>query len=532
MTTVARGAASTPLLQHKVLLVSKGNVVRTHNHSDTGTAIPIICSLLLDDKVRYAFIAGTNLYDTLAKLNQLMQESVPGWRMRITNRRRYAYVKNERKVVTGRFFVDYFSVDKKVTRNKREPRKRIEVVNLDLITEHPPEDLDEQLEMTLAILEMCEHRGVSFRGTRGGLGNAMLKKSPHWQKGRGPAPRFINDTSRQYLPGNFYSLSNKIREGRKTDGMKHCYYIDQSSAHHNIARQVPIPHPEHLHARGKWKTLEGRWCDRNSPIGQQITNGEQVGLVLARMTIATIGPTMSHLYPPWANKRGTRDVWLWTPELRLLDDHRLQLDCFIASFTTSTSDMVIPEYASWALGELASNEQRAGYKKGSLLAAYGMLAFNGAGKTIYRYWGGENSRPKCEIPLAGEVAESRVAIPPSVQLSTVNVIARGIIESETRTRSIEYARELHTMGFHVPQIYADGILVETDQLPFMPEGWRISHSLTNVFIPRRNAIVSDQIVKLPGNARSEDDRLAEAKREEARMVLPRLTPIERQESLI
>lgn len=525
MITVARGAASTRQ-RHKVLLVSKGNVVLSHNHTDTGTAIPIIASLLLDDKVRYGYIAGTTLYDTLAELNLLMQSSVPGWRMRITNRRRYALLRNGRKVVTGRFFVDYFSVDHKVTRNKREPRKRFDVINLDLLREHPPTDPTEQLEMALAILELCEHRGITFKGTRGGLGNAMLKQSPHWQRGRCAAPRFINDAARDKLPGNFYSLSNKVRD-HKARGMAHCYYIDQTSAHHNVAKEVPIPHPEHIHARGNWKTLEGKWCSPESDIGQSIMNGEHIGLVLCRMTIATIGPTMSHLYPPWV-KRGTHNVWLWTPDLRLLQDHRLQVEYFMASFTASTRDMVIPEYATFSLGELDINRERASYKKGTLLAAYGMLAFNNVGKTIYRYWGGQNSRPKCEIPLAGSVSESRISIPDATQLSTVNVAARGIIEAETRTRSIEYARELHSQGFHIPQIYADGILVETDQLPFIPEGWRISHSLTNVFIPRRNAIVSDQITKLPGGARSEDVREWEAKRREARMVLPELgrTPVE------
>lgn len=527
MTMVPRAAASTrPLLRRKVLLVSKGNVVLAHNHSDTGTAVPIIASLLLDEKVRRAFIAGTSLYDTLAELNQLMQVSVPGWRMRFTNRRRYAFTKDNQQVVTGRFFVDYLAIDRRVNEKQRAPRVRIDVINLDLLKEDPPKDVTQQLEMALALLEMCSHRGVEFRGTRGGLGNAMLKSSPHWEKDRRAAPRLVNDKARSYLPGNFYSISSKI-QNQAIAGMKHCYYIDQSSAHHNIVKEVPLPHPQHVHARGNWKTYKGRWCLPESPTGQKIMTGTHRGLILCRIHMATIGPTMQHLYPPWALKRGTKDVWLWTPELRLLNDHRIQLEYFVASLTATTHDLVLPEYATFALGELGINEQRAGYKKGSLLAAYGMLAFNGAGKTIFRYWGGKNSRPKCNIPLAGEVAESRIQIPDRVQLSTVNVVARGLIESETRTRSIEYARKLHSQGFHIPQIYADGLLVETDQLPFIEDGWRISHSLTNVFIPRRNAIVSDQIVKLPGIGRTEGDRRWEAKRAEARMVLPRIVEEER-----
>jgi hypothetical protein len=265
----------------------------------------------------------------------------------------------------------------------------------------------------------------------------------------------------------------------------------------------------------------GRWLDVDSPSGQSLMDGRHVGVLLCKIHISTVGPTKEHLYPQWALKRGTRYVWIWTPELRLIEnDPKLQLEYFCGGVTGSTYDSVLPEYAKWALAEIAGNEQRAPYKKGPLLAAYGMLAFN-AGKTdaIYRYWGGENKKMKVEIPMAGMVGESKIKIPTDVELSTVNVVARGLIEAETRTRSIEYARQLTAEGMHVAQIYADGILVATDQLPFVPDGWRVSHSLTHVHIPRPNAIISDELVKLPGVAGSEQDREWERKRQDARIIV-------------
>ncbi len=510
MITAPRGVASTRR-QHeqKLLLIQDGNVILSHNHSDTGPAIPIIASLLLCERVTQSYIAGVNLFESLADLNKQMQHVVPGWRMRMSSRRRHAFTKDGRRTVTGRFFVDYFSVDTKTNENTRLPRCKFDVLNLDLLADKPPTDINQQLEMALAILEMCDKRKVKYRHTRGGLGSVMLKVSPYWEHGRIAAPKFINDKARTVLPGNFYSLSHKMRNKHGISPIKHCYYIDQTSSHHSIASGISLPHPTHLHARGNWKTLTGKWKTELEPT--------HVGLVLARITIAPIGPTQDHLYPQWALKSGTRYVWIWTPELRLLQDHRLQLEYYVASFTSTTYDPALREYAEWSLGELSSDILRAQYKKGSLLAAYGMLAFNSAGREIYRYWGGNSSKPICEIPRAGFVAESRIEIPAECQLSTVNVVARGVIEAETRTRSIEYARELHMQGFHIPQIYADGLLVETEQMPFVRDGWRVSHSLTNVYLPRPNAIVSDQIVKLPGVG---GDREWERQRDEALKIVP------------
>jgi hypothetical protein len=516
---------------NRVLLVKDRYVVRTQNHTDTGSFIPIACSLLMDSDpiIEHCYIAGSKLFEPLAELNALMQDSVPGWRMRIANRRRNASTYDGRTRIVGRFFVDYFCIDERV-KHKRIPRRRFDVMNLDLLYEKPSDDPDEQMAMTLAILDMCENRGVAIRGTKGAIGSAMLKKSPKWEKGRHSAPRFINKKSREFLPGNFYSVSFKIRKTRDSVfSIPHCYYIDQTSSHHTIAASCPIPHPHYIRARGHYKAAlrnqPKRWTDLDTDLGRKLTS-EHHGLLLCKATISQLPPTTIHLYPQWARKRGTQFVWIWTPEFRLFaKDHRIQIESIYCAYTGHVLDPVLPEYAKWAISHIAANKETAKYRKGALLSAYGMLAFNGDKRSIYRYWGGESSRPQVEIPIAGMVGESVIKVPNDVELSTVNVIARGLIESETRTRSIEYARELHGQGFHVPQIYADGLLVETDALPFIPENWRVSHSLTNVHIPRPNAIVSDQMVKLPGVAGNEQDREWERRREAA------MAPIRAEQSM-
>lgn len=519
----------------RVLLVSEDEVVLADNF-DTGVKVSAaLGSIFLDDEdFPPTYVAGVRLFDPLGKFNELVQESIPGWRMRITNRRRHAYYGDGRVKVSGRFFVDYMCIDRKVgPRGKRLPRKRVEVINLDLLFSEPPKDLPGQMEAALAILELCKNRGIAYRSTKGAIGSAMLKVSPHWDKGRIAAPKFINDKVRKYLPGNFYSVSSRVKS-EHIDGSKlgyyfhipHCYYIDQRSAHHNIVLQTKLPRPDAVHARGNYLLDEpGRWLALDSPSGQALMDGSHVGVLLCKIHISTVGPTREHLYPQWALKRGTRYVWIWTPELRLIkDDPKLQLEYICAGISGSTYDDVLPEYARWAMSEInEGNQERAPHKKGPLLAAYGMLAFNsGNREAIYRYWGGENQKMKVEIPVAGLVGESRVKISGDSELSTVNVVARGLIEAETRTRSIEYARELTAQGLHVAQIYADGILVATSQLPFVPDGWRVSHSLTHVHIPRPNAIISDELVKLPGVAGSEQDREWERKRQDARIIVEQL----------
>jgi hypothetical protein len=182
---------------------------------------------------------------------------------------------------------------------------------------------------------------------------------------------------------------------------------------------------------------------------------------------------------------------------------------------STTADQALPEYAQWSLSRVSQFGDNSTYVKPTLLSAYGMLAYNADGKPLYRYWGDKTGN--VELPIAGPVRERRLQLPASAEPSTVNVAARGIIESETRTRSLEYARRLHSAGLHVAQIYADGLIVEADALPFMPDGWRIAHELTNVRIPRANAIISTELTKLPGwsadpAATALADRRAEAMR--------------------
>jgi hypothetical protein len=530
-----------------ILVIHKEEIVlSTDNLEIIGPtpAIPFLAALLMDNPRIKKYVTGINLYPCFAKMNDQLQTSVPGWKCRFSARKRVTRVLRNRRYSIGVFFPDYVAIDRKgPQKNERFPRARIDILNLDLLEERPALCPVEQLFKAQAIIELQLSRGIkSPRLTKGAIGSALLRKSPNWEDKRHAAPRFVNQTARDKLPGNYYSISRKVAQKKERFFLDTCYYIDQSSSHHSIAVSTKVPHPHYIRGRGRYKAaMVGKmeyypiWCHADSTIGQELISNRQTGLVLVKVYLGQLPPTKEHLYPPWAKKRGKHYLWLWTPELRLfLSDKRLQLDSFVAGFTSHVGDPAIAEYGKWALDYLQNNPRYKQHTKGVLLSTYGMLAFNPEKyKKVIRYWGGNVRGNRTELPEAGTVSERQINFKGNVQHSLVNVIARGIIEAETRTRSLEYAKELDEQGYHVPQIYADGIVVETHQLPFIKNGWRVAHELTHVQIPRANAILSDQITKLPGMPYTEDDMRFIQRREEARQPIIRLNkPLDRVGSLV
>ena len=453
------------------------------------------------------FICGRSLYVPLANISKEFEGKGIRWRTSIVNPRRKAYSRNGEMTVLGTFQIAYFSYLIRSSGAAGFATKRWDILNLENFTECSQFTLQETVDASLAILTLCHLRKVNFRNTRGSLSGQFLKASPYWKSERGyktrrPAPKFINDFSRNYLPGNHYSISSNVT-GRAINS---ALYVDQENSHHSVANSIHIPHPEFIRARGYYKSAlrnqqYKKWLDR-IPINQ-------AGLFLCRVEIATITNNIKHLYPKWVTERkaGGHFIWIWSPEVRLFeDDHHVNINYVVCGFCTNQHDLAITEYSSWALEELKKPNKK--YIKQVLLAAYGMLAFNPTGYKSYRYWAGTlHSRGSLvKIPIVDTAKEVVLKLPSHVQSNITNVLARGIIESETRARSLELARSLHRQKINVPQVYADALVVESDRVPFLNEPWRISHALTNVRIPRPNAIISDQMLKMPGMTREESER--------------------------
>jgi hypothetical protein len=454
-------------------------------------------------------IVGNNLYPILAPLAKEIQ-SDEGWTMTISVQQQSVRPHDpDEKRKTGKIYINRLTYRAAKIREdgaRRRPRAiKWVVIEIGLFIEQPPTGLQALVDIAKTFIDLADRRKINPRPSPGSFGSAMLRASPQWNaKGkRNPAPWFISKLARDHLPGNYYALSPKA--GTANETIPSVYYVDQESSHHKIVNSTPMPDPSRLHARGALRRVENDIYPNWIEDVKQLTG--HIGLLCCQVNIGFIPDSLRFMYPPWAHRSGTHIRWIWTPELRLFqNDHRIHLQHVSCALTSTRPDPALWEYSDFALEQIRRLGAKAKTVKPALLAAYGMLACKGDPISIYSVHG-RKKPPKAEVislPLLPRVYMSkldRTNVP-----STQNVIARGVIEAETRTRSIEYARQLEAEGLKVAQIYADGILVATDRMPLLlPEHWRIAAALTRVSSPHPNSIISKELIRLPGIQSSERD---------------------------
>lgn len=445
-------------------------------------------------------VTGSNLFDHVGPLQKRFAKT-PGWVCRIAGRRR-VYLHRDKPTVIGTFVPVRFGF-----RDPSRHRAPIYYDCLDLqeLTGSAVTDIYEVLETCREILAMMDRRGINFSSFRGGVAARLLKASPHWERGRKPAPRFMNDIAREKLPGNHYETKDEPGEF-----YNHAIYLDQVSAHHNIARTLPLPHPEHLRARGRARYAESgefpKWLLPSEP-GYQRIRESHIGLVCLRVQFGHIPKSQVPYLPSWIPKKsGTYPVWIYTNEWKFLESLPFAKVLWLtAAWTTPQRDLAIPEYADWALSELRDHPLPK-VKKPTLLAVYGALATKSKFSTSYYAHG--KGFPTM-IPLAGEMKEIH-RLPGLRQPRIVNVIARGMIEAECRLRSIELARSLAT-SHNVVAIYADGIMIEGDVAPIPPAGWRVEAHLSALRFVHPGAFLSAELSRLPGVTSAERRRIIDAR---------------------
>lgn len=472
----------------RVLLFVSSGVI----DMDTGEIVSSIDDTLLNNS---GILAGNNLYPRVVSLVPLVRRD-HGWSLRVFEARK-------RNPETGRVggFIQAGELTyrfPKVRSNGKRYRpgsKRWLCLDFTLWRDVPESEFIPAFQ---SLLEIANKRGVKLRRTPGGLGSALLRASPAWEKGRLPAPFFISEKVRNHLPGNFYVINSKYKN-KKT---KHAYYLDQVSSHHTIAASIDLPHPQHLHARGgkDRQVTDGiykRWI-RGINVDRYLSR--HIGVICCLVECDTIPPSQQHLYPRWALRKGTHFVWIWTPELRLLD-RRIRIKHVSCAFTSLVADPVLREYGSWALQQRDAATHP--ITKSALLPAYGVLATNNSEKKLWSIViSGRDKPDRSEVvylPLIdGDSTAHRTTINVTRRPATQNTTARGVIEAETLTRSIEYARQLESQGIPVSQIYADALIAATDQMPFPAKNWRIVTQLTNYSSPHPNQIVADELLRLPG----------------------------------
>jgi hypothetical protein len=433
-------------------------------------------------------IAGNNLYPILSRLMPMIK-SDSGWTGTLKLQQKKRLKTNRIGGVIYFTRLTYrFPKERYLGTRFRPGAIKWLVMNLELF--HETTDIQGS---TRALVHLADSRGIAPRDSPGSFGGALLRASPEWKKGRNPAPWFISEKARNYLPGNYYSL----RQGYRTRRIPNAYYLDQKSSHHTIASTVPLPHPAFLRARGRLRAVESG----EYPIWIKGENVDRIlklhtGLLCATVECDPIPKPMQHLYPPWAKIRGKHVAWIWTPELRLLDEW-IRVEHVSCALTSYKIDPVLFEFANWSMTYLSENKHPA--VKPALLAAYGLLGIKSDRDVEKYYISGRPKPPHAEdvqLPLIGDCHRSVVR---NTRISSIqNVVARGVIEAETRTRSIEYARELELQEIHVSQIYADGLIAVTDHLPFVPNNWRVAGALTDIYAPHANTIHSNEMTRTPG----------------------------------
>lgn len=340
------------------------------------------------------------------------------------------------------------------------------------------------LEWAMDFRDWLEGQKLTLRPTGGGIAAQLLKDKRFYPADRRRVPKNTNEKARPALPGNHYELrADRHRIYRAA-------YVDQSAAHHNVAAVIDLPHADRLRARGYFHALDDKpW--------RQIEHVHGHGLL--RVKLSTPHLPGNTFRPPYMKESGTRTAFVFTNELPLIKQLGGRIEYVSAAWTSPDIDHGIRSYAQWALRETENTDpQRKRWLKPTLLAVYGILAAKPrALEFAFRQSAHGIEKDYPVGPSMLKVSENRTG--GTSQMPTANVIQRGMIEAETRARSLTLANDLTAHGCNVLAIYADGVIVEAGSpLPLLAHPWRVDTWLTGLKFLNETSFMSRQMTKLPG----------------------------------
>lgn len=354
--------------------------------------------------------------------------------------------------------------------------------------------------------EWCHANGLHPSPTAGGLGGQLLR-DPRWYPApRRKVPKATNANARTVLPGNHYRLY--WPEHTPVDAT----YVDMSSAHHHIASTLAFPCANHLYARGNFHTTETTettvsrerlWAPVGSARYKQII--QSFGLFRMQLNVPALKPVQ--FPPPYLETAGRKQAYVYSNELPLLHTLGVEIEGMDAAWTSYDRDPGLNLFAQWALTEIATmTPERKRWCKIALLATYGNLAAR-ARTTEFGYRTATHGVPR-EYPAGPGVLNVTAHISErELEIPTVNVIHRGMIEAEQRRVVLDLARDLTRTGHNILCIYADAVMVQSGPaLPLLPPPWRIDTHLTRVRFASATAFTSNERTRLPGMAREDSDR--------------------------
>jgi len=338
------------------------------------------------------------------------------------------------------------------------------------------------LEWAVTLRDWCIANDLEVKPTTGGISAQLLTDPRFYDKPRRKVPAATNDRAREHLPGNHYVLT-------VTPSPEHEYrvtYIDQRRAHHYHAQLVHFPHANHLYAFGNFHNLEGYYREQPS--------SRFMGLYCLDLQAPSQGDYFS-----WLDDRQLTRQFIYTNELTHLLDMGYKVVGIRAAWGSTHRDTGLNKLAAWACTQLDEYDN-AQWLKPILLSAYGCLACRADhAEAVFRLAkkGTERTIATGRRRLTG-IATKR---PQKLEPGIVNVIQRGMIEAATRSESIGLAQHLACHSQNVLQIYADAVIIETDDdrsLPLLPEPWEVKQTLNHYQPLSKQAFIADGMSRLPG----------------------------------
>lgn len=425
----------------------------------------------------------------------------PLWQFRLTPVQRSSWSpERERKTVTKDCIVGYFGFkgERKQAGHYHYPLSPhtycLKSIN-ELRKTVPGEiaTIHKLMEWGIELRAFLQKHKLNLSPTAGGIAAQLLRDEKFYPSPRRKAPGHTNVKVREHLPGNYYRLYGAA-EGTKS---YNAAYLDQSSAHHKIASEIDFPCVNSLRRHGRYSTLEDRSFAKygTKKYDEFIT---QHGLFYLAFEVPRFFSGDFPL-PACDFKTGYGRGYFYSNELAYLQRSGVRIRHIIGCWTSEGVDRGINRYARWALEQLDNAESIAKpWLKPTLLATYGVLASKPR-KLEFGYKHAKNSEPKKYPCGSGFIeVEARSTLKEREPL-IANVIHRGMIEAETRLRSLEYAKELASDGYNVLAVYADSVFVESNKdLPLIKPGWRLQEYLTRLRFQSSTHFTSAEISKTPG----------------------------------
>lgn len=468
----------------------------------TGEILPFDQLATLIATEASSIIATANAGALLKYLDDKWSED-PRWQFRITpvNQEIYGPNRKKRRTVTKRTVVAFFGF--RAMREKGN-RKQASLYHYPVepdsfigktITELRPGDeprVIKLLKWAKDIREFLKENDLAVRPTSGGIAGQLLKDERFYPEDRRKVPRSTNRRARDQLPGNYYRLFVPENSSHTAT------YLDQKSAHHSCALDIEFPDADYLYAKGHF------YNPKEKPMALSGTKRfdrliSEYGLFLLRITVPT--PVAGTFPLPCMEETGTHIVFAFSNELEDIRATGGHIEAIIAQWTSRKAETGLNQYAKWSLAQLAdADEFRRAWLKPLLLATYGILAAKP--KPIEIGYKRAKSGEDGIYPVGAGVVKVRIRKTDTThEMPTANVIHRGMIEAETRLRSLRLAREFHKRGAKVLAIYADSIFIEGTlqlSLHFLDERWQVKGELARLKFFNSTSFTSDVLTKLPG----------------------------------